>query len=166
MGVKTLIVCDPATNDPLKDAEDIASYLEDAHGIVLDWTHLEAVGVKTLGEIKPDFIVLDYGGTSMAYGNSGYVQVAEFVKWAKEHPSKLLLIYTSHTMYMVDDVLDFEDAPDNVMEWVPDPLKTKKKYFDHQDEIALKIRHWYGMPEPEEPDPDQYKLDLKKPGRG
>lgn len=162
--VKTLIISDPATKDPYKDSEDIANYLKDAHGLDLDWTHMEALGVDTLDEFKPDFIVMDYGGTAMSYGNSGYVQVDAVVKWALEHPSKLVLIYTFHTMYMVEDVMDFEDLPDNILGWSNDPLKTKLRWKDWQDHVALKIRHWYDLPEPDEPDPDDYKLN-EPPGR-
>lgn len=169
--IKTLIINDMGGGggmSPEEEAEQIAYYMKELHDIDLDWTHTTALGVGTLDEINPKFIILDYGGAAMGYGNNGYVQVDAVVRWAIEHPSRLLLIYTAYTLYMVDDVMEFEDLPDNILPW--DPTSDYKKKadaadrFDYMDIVAIKIRHWYGLPEPEEPDPEDYKLDTP-PGR-
>lgn len=167
--VKTLIITDlgwGTGEEAEKEGADIAKYMLELHGIELDYTHVTAIGVGTLDEIKPDLIIMDYGGAHGSYGNHGYVQVDAAIKWAQEHPSKLLLVYTQYTLYMVEDVMDFKDLPDNVLPWSPDPSYTKLRWDKYQEEVALKIRHWYGIPEPEEPDPEEYKIDLNKPGRG
>ena len=61
--VKTLIITDPsggAGMGPEEEADFIAKYLAELHGIVLNYTH--STSAHILDEVKPSLVILDYGG--------------------------------------------------------------------------------------------------------
>lgn len=148
--IKTLIIADPsggAGMEPEEEADFIARYLAEMHGLVIDYTI--TTGAQTLDEAKPDLVILDYGGAMIGYGDTAYSQVKYVLKWAEEHPSKLVLIYTFFTTWMVHEIQEDIDPLDNVLFW--DPLDKYRRSLPweekdiYQAELALKIRHWYGI---------------------
>lgn len=170
--IKTLIIADPsggAGMEPEEEADFIANYMAEAHGIVLNYTITTAAHV--LDEVKPNLVILDYGGAMMGYGDTAWRQVDYVLKWAEEHPSKLVLIYTLFTTWMVHEIQEDIDPLDNVLFWDPsDKYRRSLKWEErdaHQEEVALKIKHWYGIPDQKEAKPEPYikNLLLKTPGR-
>lgn len=168
--IKTLIIADPSGSagmEPEEEADFIARYMAELHGIVLNYTI--TTGAHMLDEIKPDLVILDYGGAMMGYGDTAFSQVSYVLKWAEEHPSKLVLIYTLFTTWMVHEVYEDIIPLDNVLFWDPSDKYRRSMTWDkkdsHQAELALKIRHWYGLPEPEDDSADYNIDDLKTPGR-
>lgn len=168
--IKTLIIADPAGgvgNTPEEEGDFMAKYLAEVHGIVINYTVTTAA--QTLDEAKPDLVILDYGGAMMGYGDGAWRQVDYVLKWAENHPSKLVLIYTLFTTWMVHEIQEDINTLDNVLFWDPSDKYRRSMPWDerakHQEVVALKIRHWYGVPEPEpeEINPDDYKLET--PGR-
>lgn len=166
--IKTLMILDPSGSvgmEPEEEAESIAKYLAELYGIVLNYT--VTTGAQLLDEVKPDLVILDYGGAMMGYGDTAFSQVDYVLKWAEEHPSKLVLIYTLFTTLMVHEIQEDIEPLDNVLFWDPsDKYRRSLKWEErdtHQEELALKIRHWYGVPDPEKPDPKDYQLKI--PGR-
>jgi len=166
--IKTLMILDPSGSlgmEPEEEAESIAKYLAELYGIVLNYT--VTTGAQLLDEVKPDLVILDYGGAMMGYGDTAFSQVDYVLKWSGEHPSKLVLIYTLFTTWMVHEIREDIEPLDNVLFWDPcDKYRRSLKWEErdtHQEELALKIRHWYGVPDLKEPDPKDYQL--KTPGR-
>ena len=163
------MILDPSGSvgmEPEEEAESIAKYLAELYGIALNYT--VTTGAQLLDEVKPDLVILDYGGAMMGYGDTAFNQVDYVLKWAEEHPSKLVLIYTLFTTWMVHEIQEDIDPLDNVLFWDPsDKYKHSLKWQErdaHQEELALKIRHWYGAPDPEEPDPKDYQLKTPPSG--
>jgi len=144
--IKTLIITDPTSwaEEPEEEAATIARYMEELYGLDLDWTSETAAQI--LDDVDPDLVILDYGGAAMGYSGGGRRQVDEVVRWAKEHPSRLVLVYTTLTLIMVEDVLDLDELPDNILAWDPQPGKMLgKDRWEHMEKVTLKIKHWYGV---------------------
>ena len=169
--IKTLIITDPtggAGMDPEEEADFIARYMAEVHGVVLDYIHSTAA--QAIKEVKPHLVILDYGGASIGYGDAGYSQIEYVLKWAEDHPSKLVRIYSLFTTWVVHEIQEDIEPLDNVLFWDPSEKEYRRSLpweerEEHQEELALKIRHWYGLPEPDD-NLDEYKIDdLITPGR-
>jgi len=169
--VKTLIITDPtggAGMSPEEEADFIARYMAEMYGIVLNYVHSTAA--QSLKEVQPHLVILDYGGASIGYGDTGYHQIEYVLKWAEDHPSKLVLIYSLFTTWMVHEIQEDIEPLDNVLFWDPSDKEYRRSLpWDerdkHQNELALKIRHWYDLPEPDGTIDEGQIDDLITPGR-
>lgn len=168
--IKTLIITDvmgAGGLEPAEEAKEIAYLFKQLYDITLDWQHEEHAG--TIEEHDPKLIIIDYGG--MLPGQSTDVQqVTEVIKWAQDHPSRLVLIWTTFTarIWKFDLEDEFQDL-DNVLLWRPflDGSSYAPISFDEMDayekEVVLKLRHWYDLPAPRDLS-EQYKIkNIKTP---
>lgn len=165
--IKTLIITDymgTSVAEPEEEAVNIARLFKQDFDIDLNWTHQTAA--NNLENINPKLIIIDYGGL-LPGSDVDIHQMRAVLNWAQDHPSRLVLIWTSFTAniwkYELED--EFKEA-DNVLLWEPGE-STHFFSFDeaekHQAEVVMKIRHWYNLPKPKPPDLSEYHSNLKTP---
>lgn len=82
------------------DLPDLAETL----GLELDLVVSDR-GMEAIKDQKIDMLVFDYGGAANAYGNSTWNQFDAMIAWAEEHPSSLILLYSSFTSRMYGELL-------------------------------------------------------------
>jgi len=101
-----------------------------------------------------DLFVLDYGGVLPGADDMVRSQIRTAIKWAEDHPGKLLYLYTDFTRNWYEREYDetFGGHENIVYRFRNDHL---------EDEVEAKIRQWFGLEKIER------KLDgtLKVPGR-
>lgn len=151
--IKTLIVTDYAGSaiKPEQEADEIATYFGDYHGLYLNYTHSTSVHVAS--ERSPEFIIMDYGGIMPGSDNDVW-QLRQLCEWAESHPGKLVLIWTSFTSRVWKFELENEFGHlDNVLHWKPVRSDGSTQYDiltdvweKYEDELVEKIRQWYGQP--------------------
>lgn len=93
----------------------------------------------------PDIVVVDYGGMSIMGAHDGALSCVRYIlRWADNHPSSVIIIWTRFTQFLVDEVYDAaKGAPANVF-----------VYQTGHEELAWPaIRQYLGIQEPtDEPD--------------
>ncbi len=138
MTVKTIIICDPASNDVDADIAEVTRQLSD----VLD-IEVVASGIGMHAATKPaDLLVIDYGGMS-AWGGSdtGAYQIRKALEWAAEHPGKLLLLWTDHTRFIFEAELQAEfGGLENVMMHYNPKVEDM---WDQLDDFERELGRWF-----------------------
>ena len=111
------------------------------------------MGVDKVTERHLDLLVIDYGGV-LPGTDMPMWQIREALRWAEEHPSSLLYLYTTHTRRIYEyELKDQFGHLENVdYRYDSDP---------RGEEIIQRVRLWLGIAELELPSVEK----LKVPGR-
>jgi hypothetical protein len=101
-----------------------------------------------------DLFVLDYGGMLPGADDMVRHQIRNAIKWAEDHPGKLLYLYTDFTRrwYQWEFDENFSGLDNIVYRFAHDHLG---------DEVEAKIRLWFGLEKIDR----KIKGELKVPGR-
>jgi len=121
--------------------------------------------VENVEQIDIDLLVFDYGGAASSYSDTPWTQLEAACRWAQEHPGRLVLLYSSFTGRMYEDLVKHEAyqelKSDNVMYWhLPGYGHTIRDEMKHQDQIKV----WFTGGE-FEPYDNPAPSSLKTPGR-
>jgi hypothetical protein len=118
MAIKCLIITDPMgqeTSDEIIERISSGTDTPIENFVVL--AHHQGVIQKTkeLAE-RADVLIIDYGGMSWGATDMVVSQIRFVCEWAKEHPSKLAIIFTSFTaeiyaQALYDDFKECENIP-------------------------------------------------------
>lgn len=146
--IKTLIITDPLTDEtPQEEIESITHWLGWNY-IPIEATHSYTPIV--LEDTKPELVVVDYGAISVSGGwDTARSNISYICQWAKDHPGKLVLIWTYFTAQVYLSELQGEfQSEGNILFWCSPSemypgVKEEEKY---QEEISVKIRRWFNLP--------------------
>jgi len=89
----------------------------------------------------PDIVLIDYGAMSIMGAHDGALSNVRYVlKWAEDHPSSAVIVWTQFTQFLVDEVYQqfAKDAPENVF-----------IYQTGREKGWPAIRRWLGIEEPQ-----------------
>jgi len=123
--------------------------------------------MENVDRLDIDLLVFDYGGASGAYSDTPWTQLEAACRWAQEHPGRLVLLYSSFTGRMYQNLVKYESAKalesENVMYWL---LPGFRHSVDDDREQRDRIRAWFvgGDFEPWV-DPNPPHAHMKAPGR-
>ena len=99
----------------------------------------DVVPPDVLDDLTPDIVVIDYGGMSTMGAYDGAAANVRYVlRWAEDHPSTAIIVWTQFTQFIADDILqDFrKDVLGNVFVY----------QTDADDTLAWDaIRMWLGV---------------------
>lgn len=145
--IKTLIIMDymgGSDMTPEEEAAHIAEQFDVLHGIRLNYDFSSHAN-DIWREYK--LIIMDYGGAAgMGADDTIVYQFREVTRWAEEHPSRLVLFWTSCTSrfwhWEIKD--EFEDLA-NVLFYDPvnehgEAMRINDSLFDHQDQVIQTIK--------------------------
>lgn len=99
MSIKCLIITDPVgeeSSDEIIKSISSATDTPFENFVVLAHHHGVDRETKDIAE-RADVLIIDYGGMSWGATDAVVSQVRFVCEWAKEHPSKLAIIFTSFT---------------------------------------------------------------------
>lgn len=126
-----IVVDDAGTEDQVEDimglleASDISCTLAIKHR-----------GVHMLRDKDIDMLIVDYGGIARLGQMSAVEwQMNEARKWADEHPSKLMILWTPFTSQYYKEFNETLPAIENVLH----------NYSGEWEKICPKIKQWYGV---------------------
>jgi len=113
-----------------------------------------------IGKKNIDLLILDFGGLTSGYGTGHTIGAYQrnALKWADEHPGKLLLIWTAFTAHwIIEDIGEDFGGRANVL-----AVDTLGKSFDERiDHVSAVLRDWYGTKKSEY-NPNDYRLEEPK----
>lgn len=129
---------------PVTDAderEDIAYELQSA-GIGPLCVVYSGTNVVEGMSAEPELAVLDYGGASGYGGGRATSTVSYILDWAREHPNRLVVLWTAFTAQAYEgEMHDLEKVPNLV--WRTSDYDRKEEARVHRT-----IRKWFKLPEP------------------
>lgn len=138
--VRVGIVNDPVGalgQTPGEEAQDILLEMEgwDIEPVLI--TH--GLGMHVIRDRNIDILVIDYGGMSYGAGDTAEWQVKEAITWAKDHPGKLLILWTDFTQRIYEcELKSIFGELDNVLYRFPGE--------SFCEGIEEKARMWLGVP--------------------
>ncbi len=108
--IKTIIITDPLgeeTTDEIINqlSKDMKISLEQFNVVLHDMAVTEVVEEKSS---NVDLIVIDYGGMTIGASDTCVAQIKWVCEWAKEHPGKLVILFTMFTAELYVDELEQE----------------------------------------------------------
>lgn len=135
MSVKVAIVVDIMGDNE----EEIAEMMDELRARIEIDAELLVWGaaVDIIDDPRVDLVIIDYGGMlpgcdDLVRGNFRYV-----AEWAENHPSKLVMIWTSFSVIIYQDEVGGEfDHLDNIILW-------GASRWTSRDKVEQKIRAWY-----------------------
>jgi len=159
-------ICGGFKRSPEEEVEEGLQELTKDLGYKLDLVAHDRF-MENVDQLDVDLLVFDYGGAGGSYSDTPWTQLEAACRWAQEHPGRLVLLYSSMTGKMYENLVRLESAKQlesaNVMYW-------RLPGFRHtiDDEIAQQdhIKAWFvgGDFEPWL-DPDPPHAHLRPPGR-
>jgi len=150
-GIRTVILTDiPLGSNTLMDAEFADRCLRRYGKLPIEVVHMAADYRLKIPDIGIDLLVIDYGGIgahgaqSMAISGLSYVH-----NWAAEHPSAIVVLWTSYTVLFYAQVREDFGTLANV--WYQDKYDPHctPTYIDWP--VYVKLRTYFGVDISEEP---------------
>jgi hypothetical protein len=109
-----------ADEEAADDIKRLESTLEYKLESVVIGRHMSDVADKDI-----DLLAFDYGGAAHSYSNTPLIELKAMIKWAEEHPGRLVILYSQMTGRMYSRYVKSEffvgSVPSNIRYWhLPD----------------------------------------------
>lgn len=126
---------------PEQEIEEELSFLQEKLGYRVDVV-AQGRGMDVVRGKDIDLLVFDYGGASGSCGNFVWDQFEAMIRWAREHEGKLVLLYSSFTGKMYENLMKEETKDrihtENILHWVDTTLD-----FEKDESWHAKASAWF-----------------------